>query len=160
MKGTQCTINYKVPHENMVNFLFPGVEEFADKPDMLATGWLVGLMEWPCMRALRNKLQLSDKYCPVGVKVSVWHSEPVLPNTHLTMLAQCRYHNRKKTMWHITVSDEHHTVASGTVMMKVVHKETFIARHIRPKMISIFGYAYTNSVLSPEKENSLESQSA
>ena len=63
MKDTlQTGISYKhkfvIPESKTVPALYPEAEEFAVMPEVLATGFMVGLLEWACIKAinpLRNE---------------------------------------------------------------------------------------------------------
>ncbi|MEU4508244.1 hypothetical protein AB0G05_01990 [Nonomuraea wenchangensis] len=46
-----------VPAERTVPYLLPESDYFATLPSVLATGYLVGIVEWTCMRALDGHLE-------------------------------------------------------------------------------------------------------
>lgn len=50
--GLTAALDYRVPEDRTVPHLLPEAPEFAVMPDVLATGYLVGLVEWACMQAL------------------------------------------------------------------------------------------------------------
>ncbi|MEU6712345.1 hypothetical protein ABZ897_12775 [Nonomuraea sp. NPDC046802] len=57
-----------VPH------LLPESDYFAALPSVLATGYLVGVVEWTCMRALDGHLE--DDEQTLGVHVDLSHQAP------------------------------------------------------------------------------------
>jgi fluoroacetyl-CoA thioesterase len=62
--GLTARLDYVVPAERTGPHLLPEAAEFAALPDVLATGYLVGIIEWACMRAVNEHLgsQRSDTY--------------------------------------------------------------------------------------------------
>lgn len=50
--GLTGRLEYVVPAERTVPYLLPEAEEFTVLPEVLATGYLVGIVEWTCMLAL------------------------------------------------------------------------------------------------------------
>jgi fluoroacetyl-CoA thioesterase len=52
--GLTGHLEYRVPAERTVPHLLPEAGEFQGMPRVLATGYLIGLVEWACMRALRG----------------------------------------------------------------------------------------------------------
>ena len=54
--GLKYTHTFKVPASKTVPALYPESEEFLVMPEVFATGFLVGLLEWACIKALRPHL--------------------------------------------------------------------------------------------------------
>ena len=51
--GLTYQFRFKVPDSKTVPALYPESEAFQQMPQVLATGYMVGLMEWACIEALR-----------------------------------------------------------------------------------------------------------
>lgn len=132
--GTERTVHYRVEQSNIVRHLMPGVAEFARKPEIMATGWLVGLCEWPAMDALRD--HISDDQCSLGTRVEISHREPVTPGTVLAARARCSLVNGSFSEWTVEVSDGDRLVASGLVAFVVVHLEDFVRRKLPVPILS------------------------
>ena len=43
---------FTIPQNKTVPSLYPEAEEFLVMPEVFATGFLVGLLEWACIRAI------------------------------------------------------------------------------------------------------------
>jgi predicted thioesterase len=69
--GLTATMDYRVPAERTVPHLLPEAPEFATMPDVLATGYLVGLVEWTCMQALTPHLPSHQR--TLGVHIDDAH---------------------------------------------------------------------------------------
>jgi fluoroacetyl-CoA thioesterase len=55
-EGLTFEFSYKVPENKTVPNLYPESEEFQVMPDVFATGFMVGLFEWACIRAIKPYL--------------------------------------------------------------------------------------------------------
>lgn len=75
--GSTASFEYRVPEERTVPYLLPEAPPFAVMPHVLATGYLVGLVEWACMQALDGCLDDGER--TVGVHVDLSHEAPTLP---------------------------------------------------------------------------------
>ncbi|MEJ2169204.1 MAG: hypothetical protein P8X90_27150 [Desulfobacterales bacterium] len=51
--GTTFEFQYTVPEEKTVPHLFPDIEEGAVMPRVLATGYMVGLLEFACIKFIK-----------------------------------------------------------------------------------------------------------
>jgi fluoroacetyl-CoA thioesterase len=72
--GLTATLTYPVTVERTVPHLLPESEAFAAMPQVLATGYLVGVVEWTCMRALAGHLDEGEQ--TLGVHIDVSHLAP------------------------------------------------------------------------------------
>lgn len=70
--GFRFTFEYEVPLERTVPYLLPESPEFGQMPQVLATGYMVGLFEWACIRALKPHLDWPREQS-VGVEVRLSH---------------------------------------------------------------------------------------
>lgn len=130
--GTTRTITYHVGDDTMVARLLPEVPEFVRKPAVMATGWLVGVCEWPAMEALRDCM--SDAECSLGTGVRLSHLAPVPPGATLTVTARCVQVTRSFSDWAVTATDGEELVAAGSVSFVVVNQDQFVRRRLTPKL--------------------------
>jgi fluoroacetyl-CoA thioesterase len=129
--GAERTITYQVGEHNMVRWLLPEVTEFARKPEVMATGWLVGVCEWPAMDALRD--HMTDSQCSLGTGVSIAHLAPVPPGATLTVTARCIRVDGMFSEWAVEAHDDQELVAAGTASFVVVELDRFTRRRLDPK---------------------------
>lgn len=54
--GLRYQHRFVVPTSKTVPALYPESEEFTLMPDVFATGFLVGLLEWTCIKAINPHL--------------------------------------------------------------------------------------------------------
>ena len=81
-----ATMDYRVPDERTVPYLLPEAAQFAAMPHVLATGYLVGLVEWTCMQAIEEHLDPGER--TLGVHVDLSHEAPTPPGAMLTIEAE------------------------------------------------------------------------
>jgi len=119
----------------MVRRLFPDVAVFRQKPEVMATAWLVGVCEWPAMEAIRKHLEPGQ--CSLGTEVSVSHLAPIVEGSILTASATCLEVDGPFSKWSVEVWDEQEVVAVATAGFVVVEQDRFVRRRIRPKTAAL-----------------------
>lgn len=72
-EGLSFAFTFKVPETKIVPALFPESPEFQRMPRVLATGFLVGLIEWTCIQAVNPHLDWPREQT-VGIAIDVTHS--------------------------------------------------------------------------------------
>jgi fluoroacetyl-CoA thioesterase len=85
--GLKCRFAYKVPEDKTVPYLLPEAEEFRSMPPVFATGFMVGLMEWACIRALEPHLEEGEG--SLGVHIDVSHTAATPPGFTVTVDVEC-----------------------------------------------------------------------
>jgi fluoroacetyl-CoA thioesterase len=70
--GLASQFSFKVPPNKTVPHLYPESEAFQRMPEVLATGYLVGLLEWACIEALNPHLDWPREQS-VGTHINVSH---------------------------------------------------------------------------------------
>ena len=85
--GLRQSFSFKVPETKTVPHLYPEADEFQDMPDVFATGFMVGLMEWTCLKLLAPHLDEGEG--SLGVHVDVSHSAATPPGLTVTVDAEC-----------------------------------------------------------------------
>jgi fluoroacetyl-CoA thioesterase len=129
--GTTQTVTYRVGQENMVQRLLPGVPEFIHKPQVMASGWLLGVCEWPAMLAI-SKYTRPDE-CSLGTRFELTHVAPVPAGATLTVEARCVLVDGRYSEWQVDARDDVELVASGVLGFFVVSLERFTTRRLDPK---------------------------
>ncbi len=52
--GLTFEFDYTVPESKTVPYLYPESEEFQMMPKVLATGFMIGLIEWACIKFING----------------------------------------------------------------------------------------------------------
>ena len=76
--GLRHEFTYRVPVEKTVPHLYPESPDFLAMPDVFATGFLVGLIEWTCIQLVNEHLDWPAEMT-LGVHVDVSHEAATPP---------------------------------------------------------------------------------
>ena len=110
--GTTFTHRYLVPQEKTVPFVFQESDLFQAMPPVFATAFMVGLMEWACMEALRP--YMNDHEISLGTNICVTHSAATPPGMHVDVEVTLLEVNGPRTKWSIIARDEQEVIGEGT----------------------------------------------
>ncbi|MEW5726913.1 MAG: thioesterase family protein, partial [Pseudomonadota bacterium] len=100
--------------------------DFRAMPEVFATGFMVGLMEWACIEALKPHLDHGEGSLGVGIAVS--HTAPTLPGQTVTVAVTCRTVDGRRVSWEVVARDELDEIGRGTHDRAVVAWDRFNAR--------------------------------
>lgn len=85
--GLKHSFAYKVPPTKTVPRLYEEASELQSMPEVFATAFMVGLMEWTCVQLLTPHLDEGEG--SVGVHVDVSHVSATPPGLTVTVEAEC-----------------------------------------------------------------------
>jgi fluoroacetyl-CoA thioesterase len=124
--GISHTLKFRVPPEKTVPHLYPEAVLFRDMPEVFATGFMVGFIEWACMEALAPYLEEGE--CSLGTMINVSHNAATPPGMEVTAEVRCLEVSGKRTVWEIEVHDEVDLISKGTHERFTVKREQFLSR--------------------------------
>ena len=85
--GLKHSFSYTVPAGKTVPHLYEESPELAEMPEVFATGFMVGLMEWTCVQLLRPHLDPGEG--SLGVHIDVSHKAATPVGFAITVDAEC-----------------------------------------------------------------------
>jgi Predicted thioesterase len=121
--GLVETFTFEVPREKTVPFLYPEAPEFQAIPEVFATGYMVGLMEWVCVRALAPALE--DGEGSLGTAINVTHTAATPPGSRVTVTATLERIEGRSLTWRVVARDELDVIGEGTIGRVVVRWDRF-----------------------------------
>ncbi|MDQ1013322.1 fluoroacetyl-CoA thioesterase [Streptomyces sp. V4I23] len=125
--GDVQRLHYTVPPTKTVPHLYPESEDYRAMPEVFATGFMVGLLEWCAILALRPVLE--DGEGSLGTRVDIRHSVPTPPGARLTVTARCISVDANYIEWEVEArDDEGEVAASGIHGRHVITTERFLRR--------------------------------
>lgn len=125
--GDVFSWSYTVPPHKTVPYLYPESEEYQKMPKVFATGFMVGLLEWCCIEALRPHLDEGEG--SLGTFVSTTHCAPTPPGMTVTVTAVCdEIRNGNNIFWSVVARDEAEIIAEGRHGRHVIDNDRFEAR--------------------------------
>lgn len=125
--GLTHKFSYMVPPSRTVPDLFPESREFAQMPRVLATGYLVGLVEWACMQLANPYLDLPFEQT-VGTHIDISHEAPTPPGLEIVCRVELTEVDGRRLVFHIEVEDGVDVVARGTHERYVINAGPFETR--------------------------------
>lgn len=124
--GLNTTRTYTVGPERTVPRLLPESEHFAAMPAVLATGYLIGLVEWTCMLALAEHLDPAEQ--TLGIHVDLSHDAPTPPGSTVTIEVELTAVDGRQLTFTVRANDDAATICRGTHRRAVIDTDRFHAR--------------------------------
>ena len=123
LAGMEFTHRYRVPEHKTVPFVFQESDLFQGMPPVFATAFMVGLMEWACMEALREHMEEGE--ISLGTSICVSHSAATPPGMEVQVQVKCLEVNGPKTRWSVVARDEREQIGEGTHERFTIKAEKF-----------------------------------
>jgi len=120
------TLKFTVTKEKTVPHLYPESDYFRNTPEVFATGFMVGFMEWDCMEALKPFLE-EDEHT-LGTMINVTHEAATPIGMEVSATVRCLEIKGKKTVWEVVARDEADVIGRGTHERFLVNSEKFMQR--------------------------------
>ncbi len=111
--GLTYEFKFRVPENKTVPYLFPESPEFQLMPKVLATGYMVGLLEWACLRALLPHLDWPNEQT-VGTHVNFTHSAATPPGLTVTVRVKLEKVEDRKLSFSVVADDGIDKISEGT----------------------------------------------
>ena len=121
--GLKLTHRYQVPVEKTVPYVFRESDLFQGMPPVFATAFMVGLMEWACMEALRPHMETDE--ISLGTSICVTHSAATPPGMQVEVEVTLQEVNGPRTKWSIIARDEQDLIGEGTHERFTINAGTF-----------------------------------
>ena len=83
-EGLEFEFVYPVPKDKTVPHLFPEFSEGREMPDVFATGYMVGLFEFACIKAINAHIDWPRQQT-VGIHINVSHMAATPPGFTVTV---------------------------------------------------------------------------
>lgn len=125
--GIRYEHKFVVPQSKIVPALYPEAEEFMVMPEVFATGFLVGLIEWTCIKALQPHLDWPQEQT-VGTSIEVTHEAATPPGLEVTVIVELVAIDRKKLTFSVEAHDGIDQISKGRHERFVINKEKFDAK--------------------------------
>ena len=124
--GQSFTHRYQVPKNKTVRHIYPEAAEFQSFPEVFATGFLVGLMEWACVRAMAPWLEPGEG--SVGTGICVTHTAATPPGLTVTVTCELAEAQGRRLSWRVSAHDGVDEIGSGTHERAVIQVDRFVAK--------------------------------
>ena len=125
--GLTYQFKFTVPDSKTVPHLYPESELFQQMPDVLATGYLVGLLEWACIEMLKPHLDWPQEQS-LGTHVNFSHTAATPPGLTITIDVRLDKVEGRRLTFSIAAHDGIDRISEGTHERHVIDVERFSAK--------------------------------
>jgi len=125
--GLEYEHKFIVLASKTVPFLYPEAEEFQDMPRIFATGYLVGFIEWACIKTIQDHLD-NEIEQTVGTHINISHEAPTAAGMEVTAKVKLVEVDGRKLYFEVEVEDGIDVIARGNHERYAINKESFNAK--------------------------------
>ncbi|HWQ38471.1 MAG TPA: thioesterase family protein [Burkholderiales bacterium] len=118
---------FKIPESKTVPHLYPESDMFRQMPPVLATGFLVGLLEWACIELLRPHLDWPAEQT-LGTHVNFSHLAPTPPGLTVTVDVRLEEVDGRRLVFSLVAHDGVDTISEGRHERHVIDAARFRAK--------------------------------
>lgn len=122
--GITHAFKYTVPDSKTVPHLYPEAAEFQDMPQVFATGFLVGLIEWTCIQAINPHMDW-PKEQTVGIGINLNHTAATPPGLHVTIKVHLVKVAGKRLVFEFEANDGIDAICKGSHERFVINSGKF-----------------------------------
>jgi fluoroacetyl-CoA thioesterase len=110
--GLRFSLTYPVPATRTVACLLPESEEFQAMPAVLASGYMVGIIEWACIQAVNPHLDWPREQT-VGVGFQLSHVAATPPGLTVTIQVEVTKVEGRKLTLAVRAEDDLDLISEG-----------------------------------------------
>jgi fluoroacetyl-CoA thioesterase len=125
--GLTFDFTFRVSDDKTVPHLFPESPEFQLMPKVLATGFMVGLIEWTCIQAVNPHLDWPREQT-VGVSVNLTHTAATPPGMAVTVKVRLEKVEGRKLIFSVLAHDGVDQISEGTHERFVIDAAKFSSK--------------------------------
>ncbi len=125
--GITHELRFRVPETKTVPQLYPEAAEFQKMPEVFATGFLVGFLEWACIQAVNPHLDWPREQT-VGTHVNVSHEAATPPGLEVTARVRLVAVDGRKLTFEVEAHDGVDVISRGMHERFVIDAARFTAK--------------------------------
>lgn len=125
--GIKYVHKFKVSKSKTVPALYSESAEFLAMPQVFATGFLVGFLEWACIRAVNPHLDWPQEQT-VGTHINVSHEAATPPGLEVTATVELIAVEGRKLTFAVEAHDGIDLISKGLHERFIINKEKFDAK--------------------------------
>jgi fluoroacetyl-CoA thioesterase len=125
--GIEHEFRFRISNSKIVAALYPESEEFQTMPEVFATGYMVGLIEWACIQAINPHINWPEEQT-VGTHIDVSHIAATPPGLEVIARVKLVEVDRRRLLFEVEVYDSVDLVSKGKHERFVIDKAKFDAK--------------------------------
>jgi len=125
--GIQYQHRFLLPPTKTVPALYPEAEEFLAMPEVFATGFMVGFLEWACIKCINPHIDWPTEMT-LGTHIDVSHLAATPPGMEVTANVELIEVDGKRLVFQVEAHDGVDVISKGRHERYIVNKERFDAK--------------------------------
>ena len=125
--GIKYVHKFRVPASKTVPALYPESAEFLAMPQVFATGFMVGFLEWACIMAIKPHLEWPQEQS-VGIHINVSHEAATPPGLEVTATVELIAVEGRKLVFNVEAHDGVDLISKGSHERFIINKAKFDAK--------------------------------
>jgi fluoroacetyl-CoA thioesterase len=125
--GLEHELSFTVTDKKIVPALYPESPSFLDMPEVFATGFMVGLLEWACLELVKPYLDWPREQT-VGTHVDFSHTAATPPGFTVTVKAYLEEVDGKRLVFSVSAHDGVDMISAGRHERFIIDTKKFSAR--------------------------------
>jgi fluoroacetyl-CoA thioesterase len=125
--GIKYEHKFMVPPSKTVPALYPEAEEFLEMPEVFATGFMVGFLEWACIKCINPHIDWPNEQT-VGTRINVTHQAATPPGLEVTASVELIEVDGRKLTFQVEARDSVEVISAGLHERFIINRERFNAK--------------------------------
>jgi fluoroacetyl-CoA thioesterase len=125
--GIEFEYSFRIPDSKTLPALYPESDEFRAMPEVFATGFLVGFLEWACIKAVNPHLDWPREQT-VGTHVDVSHVAATPAGFVVTAKVRLVQVDGRRLTFEVEVHDGVELISRGIHQRCVISRDRFDSR--------------------------------
>lgn len=122
--GIELEFKFHIPESKTVPALYPESAEFQEMPEVFATGFLVGFLEWACIKAINPHLDWPGEQT-VGTHIDVSHTAATPAGFEVTAKVKLIEVDGRRLLFEVEAHDGIDLISKGKHERFIINKEKF-----------------------------------
>ncbi len=125
--GIRYEHKFLVPSSKTVPALYPEAAEFLVMPEVFATGFMVGFLEWTCIKCINPHIDWPREQT-VGTHINVSHQAATPPGLEVTATVELTEVDGRRLVFRVEAHDGVELISKGTHERFIISREKFDAK--------------------------------
>ena len=122
--GIESEFKFHVPDSKTVPALYPESAEFQEMPGVFATGFMVGFLEWACIKLINPYLDWPDEQT-VGIHIDVSHIAATPPGFEVTAKVKLVEVKGRRLLFEVEAHDGVELISKGKHERFIINRDKF-----------------------------------
>ncbi len=122
--GIKYRHTFVLPPTKTVPSLYPEAEEFLAMPEIFATGFMVGFLEWACIKAINPHIDWPEEQT-VGTYIDVSHEAATPPGLEITADVELIEVDGRRLVFKVEAHDGVDLISKGRHERFVINRKKF-----------------------------------